>query len=262
MDFEIQALLENDTWDLIKATPETSLIGSRWVYSVKLKSDGSLDRYKAGLSNNGQFIRWMSRMLFSMGKMSLYGLKQAPRAFEKFRRKQGVTILFLYVDDILITGDDIERISRLQQLLSKSFKMKDLGPLTYFLGLEVSRNSRGYFVNQQKYAADLVKLANLSDSKIVGTPLELNLKLNKDDGSPLEDPTLYRQLVGSLIYLTMTQLDISYAVQIVSQFVSSPRQPHLSTFHQIIRYVRGTLSHGIFFSSSSPIHLMAYADAD
>ncbi|XP_019053645.1 PREDICTED: uncharacterized protein LOC109114838 [Nelumbo nucifera] len=176
--------------------------------------------------------------------------------------KQGVTILLFYVDDILITEDDIEGISRLQQLLSESFKMKDLGPLTYFLGLEVNRNSRGYFVNQQKYAADLVKLANLSDYKIVDTPLELNLKPSKDDGSPLEDTTLYRQLVGSLIYLTMTQSSIFYAVQIVSQFVSSPRQPCLSAVHWIIRYVRGTLPHGIFFSSSSPIHLMAYADAD
>ncbi|XP_019054092.1 PREDICTED: uncharacterized protein LOC109114990 [Nelumbo nucifera] len=120
-----------------------------------------------------------------------------------------------YVDDILITGDDTEGISRLQQLLSESFKIKDLGPLTYFLGLEVSKNSQCYFVNQQKYAADLVKLENLSDSKIVDTPLELNLKLSKDDGSPLEDPTLYHQLVGSLIYLTMTRPDISYAFRYV-----------------------------------------------
>ncbi|XP_019054536.1 PREDICTED: uncharacterized protein LOC109115219 [Nelumbo nucifera] len=100
--------------------------------------------------------------------------------------------------------------------------MKDLGPLTYFLGLEVSRNSHDYFVNQHKYAMDLVKMANLSDSKIVDTPLEVNLKLSKDDGSSLEDPTLYRQLVDSLIYLTMTQPDISYVAHIVSQFVSSP----------------------------------------
>ncbi|XP_019055438.1 PREDICTED: uncharacterized protein LOC109115681 [Nelumbo nucifera] len=216
-------------------------------------------------------------------KKSLYGLKQALRAwFEKFRsvitdagftqspfdyslfilrRKQGVMMLLLYVD-ILIIGDGTKGISRLQQLFSESFKMKDVGPLTYFLGLEVSRNSRGYFVNQQKYVADLVKLTNLGDSKIVDTPLELNLKLSKDDGSPLEDPTVYRQLVGSLICLTIAWPDISYVVQIVSQFVSSPRQPHLSTVHWIRRYVRGTLLDWIFFSSSSPIHLIAYGDAD
>ncbi|XP_042502340.1 uncharacterized protein LOC122079717 [Macadamia integrifolia] len=173
MDLELNALVENDTWDMVPTPSNTPVIGCHWVYSVKLKSDGSIDRYKA-------------RLL----------------------------------------------------LLSSSFKMKDLGPITYFLRLEVHYFKRGYFVNQHKYVQDLIKLTNLTDDKKVDTPVEVNVKYFKRAGERLSDPTIYRQFVGSLIYLTMTRPDISYAVHIVSQFVSSPYQLHLTAAHSIICYLR------------------------
>ena len=158
-------------------------------------------------------------------RRSLYGLKQAPRAwFEKFRSTlisfsftqnqydsslflhtstSGIVILLVYVDDIIITGTDCGLIAKLQQLLHATFHMKDLGQLTYFLGLEVHYRSHGLFVNQHKSIQDLITLVGLEDTSSIDTPM-VNVKYRKDKGDLLDEPTLYRCLVGSLIYLTTT----------------------------------------------------------
>ncbi|XP_050217411.1 uncharacterized mitochondrial protein AtMg00810-like [Mercurialis annua] len=215
---------------------------------------------------------------------SLYVLKQAPRVwFEKFRStllgfsftqsqydsslflqrtSKGITILLVYVDDILLTGLDMEAISRIQNLLHSAFHMKDLGQLTYFLGLEVHHRPQGIFLNQHKYIQDLVNLARLKDATSVETPMEINVKYRRDEGEILEDPTLYRKLVGSLIYLTITRPYISYVVHTVSKFMQAPQHLHLSAVRRIIRYVLGTPSRGLLFPRGSSLQLQAYTDAD
>ncbi|KAK2999762.1 hypothetical protein RJ639_024294 [Escallonia herrerae] len=170
---------------------------------------------------------------------ALYGLKQAPRAwFAKFstsvcqfgftssphdsalfirKSKHGTILLLLYVDDTIINGDDITGLSDLKYFHDQNFLMKDLGVLSYFLGLEISSSVDGYTLSQAKYASDLLSCAGLTDRKTAPTPLEPNVKLTHFDGSPLPDVTLYRQLVGSLVYLTVTQPDIAYAVHLSSR---------------------------------------------
>ncbi|XP_026441790.1 uncharacterized protein LOC113340960 [Papaver somniferum] len=140
--------------------------------------------------------------------------------------------------------------------------MKDLGHLRYFLGIEVDKSSEGYFISQVKYATEILSRAGLSDSKVAETPLELNAKLNPFEGKALPDPTLYRQLVGSLNYLTITRPDISYAIHVVSHFMSAPRTTHFAAVLRILRYIKGTLYQGLQFSSQSELHLHAYADSD
>ena len=171
-------------------------------------------------------------------RRALYGLKQAPRAwFSKFssiisqhdfsgssfdtdlflrRSGHGIIILLLYVNDMIIAGDDMQGIQDLKHFLGRQFEMKDLGPLNYFFGLEVSSSADGYYLTQAKYTSDLISRASITDSKIVDTPIEYNYHLNSHDGESLSDTTLYRQLVGILIYLTVTRPDISYAVHVVS----------------------------------------------
>ena len=217
-------------------------------------------------------------------RRALYGLKQAPRAwFEKFsstisqhgfsgssfdtslflrRSDHGTTILLLYVDEMIITGDDMQGIQDLKLFLGSQFEMKDLGPLNYFLGIEVSSSADGYYLTQAKYTSDLISRANITDSKIVDTPIEYNCRLNSHDGESLSDATLYRQLVGSLIYLTVTRPDISYAVHIVNQFMAAPRSPHYAAVLRILRYLKGTIFDGLHFSSHSSLTLQAYSDAD
>ena len=126
--------------------------------------------------------------------------------------------------------------------------MKDLGPLNYFLGLEVSSSADGYYLTQAKYTSDLISRASITDSKIVDTPIEYNCHLNSQDGEPLSDATLNRQLVGSLIYLTVTHHDISYAVHVVSQFMAALISPHYATVLGILRYLKGTIFDGLHFS--------------
>ena len=127
---------------------------------------------------------------------------------------------------MIITSDDMQRIQDLKNFLSRQFEMKDFGPLDYFLGLEVSSSADGYYLTQAKYTSDLISRASITNSKIVDTHIEYNRRLNSHDGESLADVTLYRQLVGSLIYLTDTCPDIFYAVHVVSQFMIAPRSPH------------------------------------
>ena len=132
-----------------------------------------------------------------------------------------IVLLLVYVDDIVITGTNSLLITQLQQHLRSSFHMKDLGNLTYFLGLEVHSNSFGIFLYQHKYIQDLVALAGLQSSALVDTPLEVYVKYHMDEGELLTDPSLYRQLVGSLNNFTIPRPDIPFVVQQVSQFMHS-----------------------------------------
>lgn len=343
MEAELNALTANHTWDIISCPSHVKPIGSKWVYTVKLKSDGSLDRYKArlvALGNKQQYgfdyeetfapvakmttVRTLLAIaasnawpLYQMDvtnaflhgdlkeeiymtlppgmstkasnavcklRRSLYGLKQAPRAwFEKFRNTlltfsftqsqydsslffykttTGMVFLLVYVDDIILTGNDIGLITELKHMLHSKFQMKDLGHLTYFLGLEVHSRDHGLFLNQHKYIQDLIELAGLKDATAVDTPMEVNVKYRKDEGELLPDPFLYRQLVGSLIYLTITRPDISYAVHIVSKFMQAPRNLHLAAVRRLIRYLIGSSTRGLFFPQHSTLTLTSYSDAD
>ena len=197
---------------------------------------------------------------------ALYGFKHAPQVwFAKFsstifhlsytatfydsalflrHTDKDTILLLLYVDDMIITGDDFSGIQELKDFLSQQFEMKDLGHLSYFLGLEITHSTDGLYITQAKCASNLQSQAGLIDSKIVNTPVELNAHLTPLGGKPLSNPSLYRRFVGNLVYLTNTRLDISYVV------------------HQVSQYLKGTLFHGFFYSTQSPLVLHAFSDAN
>jgi hypothetical protein len=174
---------------------------------------------------------------------------------------RGRTLLLLYIDDMIITGDDSEYIAFVKARLRDQFLMTDLGPLRYFFGIEVSFTSDGFSISQEKYIQDLLARAALGDERTIETPMELNVQLCASDGDPLPDPTRYRHLVGSLVYLAITHPDISYHVHILSQFISAPTTIHYSHLLRVLRYLRGTITRRLFFPRSSSLQLQAYSDA-
>ena len=132
-------------------------------------------------------------------------------------------MLLLYVNDIIITGDDLSGIQELKDFLSQQFEMKDLGHLSYLLGLEITHSTNGLYITQAKYASDLLSRVGLTDNKTFDTLVEFNAHLTPSGGKPLSNPSLYKRLVGSLVYLIVTHPDISYVVHQVSQYLSAPR---------------------------------------
>ncbi|GKC24621.1 ribonuclease H-like domain-containing protein, partial [Tanacetum coccineum] len=185
---------------------------------------------------------------------SLYGLKQAPRGSD-------TAYLLLYVDDIVLTASSTALLQRIIASLHAEFSMTDLGPLNYFLGVSVTRNTSGMFLSQQKYATEVLERAGMLTCNPCRTPVDTDSKLAAA-GDPVSDPTLYRRLAGALQYLTFTRPDISYAVQQVCLFMHDPREPHFSALKRILRYVRGTLTSGLQLYSSTTSSLVAYSDAD
>ena len=162
-------------------------------------------------------------------------------------RVRGYIILLLYVDDMIITGSDPQGIQDLKQFLHQTFEMKDLGSLSYFLGLEVTYNSMLYSLSEAKCASDLLSRVGMTDNKVTSTPLEVNVKFSPTNGTHLTDATLYRQLVGSLVYFTVTRPDIAYVVHLLSQFMAATCTTHHAAVLQILRYIKGTLFKGLYF---------------
>ena len=140
--------------------------------------------------------------------------------------------------------------------------MKDLEHLSYFLGLEITHSIDGLYITQAKYASELLSRAGLTDSKTVNTPVELNVHLTTLEGKPFSNPSLYRCLVDSLVYLTVARSDISYVVHQVSQYLSALRSTHYATVLHILQYLKGTLFHGLFYSTNSPLILLAFSNTD
>jgi len=217
-------------------------------------------------------------------KKALYGLKQTPKAwsdkigqylvtsgfqtsnanFSLYVKKidHGIVVIVIYVDDLIITGDSDADIFDLKKLLKQKFKMKDLGELCYFLGIEVIQSPKGIWLLQKQYALNKLSKCGMTSCKPISIPLEQNVKLSADEGDLVEDTTMYRRIVGSLIYMTITRPDLSYAVRVVSQFMQTPREPHLDAVRRILRYIKHTLQCGIFYEAKSQLQVHGYMDAD
>jgi len=215
---------------------------------------------------------------------SLYGLKQAPRQwFEKlstaliqfgfhqskadytlFTKKtaQEFTMVLIYVDDMVIIGSNATTVSTLKLHLSSQFHMKDLGCLSYFLGLEVSHTAEDIFLCQKKCAQDLHKKTKMTHCRALKVLLTPNLKLLYNTGQLLDNPNRFRRIVGKLIYLSITRPDISFVVQSLSQFVSSPTDAHLKETFHVLKYLKATTDHGILLAKDSTFQIRAFSDSD
>jgi hypothetical protein len=346
MNEEMKSLMENKTWELVECPPGKKPVGCRWVYTVKYKADGQIERFKARLVAKGYTQTYgidytetfapvakinTVQVLLSLAanldwplqqfdvknaflhgelfeevymdlppgcaipethskkvcrlKKSLYGLKQSPRAwfgrFTKsmkafgycqsnadhtlFLKKQHgkITALIVYVDDMVVTGNDPIERKALQSYLSKEFEMKDLGPLKYFLGIEVSRSNKGIFLCQRKYTLDLLQETGMSACQPVDAPIKEGLKLCVEPNQVPADKVRYQRLVGRLMYLAHTRPDLAYALSVISQFMHNPGEQHMNAIMHILRYLKSSPGKGILFHKNEDHQRVdAYTDAD
>jgi hypothetical protein len=217
-------------------------------------------------------------------KKSLYGLKQAPRdwyanmdsfliaiGFSRchsdpnvYTKKVGshLIILFLYVDDLILTDSDSKLLNYVKTNLKKKFEMTDLGFLHYFLGLQVLQINKGIFLSQCKYACDLLRRFHMDDCKSTPSPFQSEVKFFATCTSLEVDTTLYRQLVGSLLYLTHTHPNLSFAVGLIARYMQTPHESHWEAAKRILHYVRGTVQFGIHYSSGGAPLLVGFIDSD
>lgn len=168
--------------------------------------------------------------------------------------------LLLYVDGIIITGNSLEVVDQLISNLSFSFNMKDMGALYYFLGISITRSTSELTLSQSKYIVQLLEKFDMVGCKPVSS-LAAATKLNKTDGELLQDPTVYRSIVGALQYITLTRPNIAFSVNQVYQFLQEPTTIHMIAVKRILQFLKGTLPFGLTFTPS-PIELSAYCDAD
>jgi hypothetical protein len=140
--------------------------------------------------------------------------------------------------------------------------ISDLGLLKYFLEIEIAHSPKGLFISQRKYTLDLLKETGKLGCKPATTPIDSKVKLNTEDGEPLDDINQFQRLVEKLIYLTVTRPDISYSVSQISKSMYTPRTTHVNVIDRILRYLKGTPGKGIWIKNNDSNDICGYSDAD
>ncbi|KAJ1687189.1 hypothetical protein LUZ63_018579 [Rhynchospora breviuscula] len=215
---------------------------------------------------------------------TLYGLKQAPRAWygrlctflldNGFARGKMDTTLFtkkrdnhlllvqIYVNDIIFGSTNATLAQEFSSLMSSEFEMSMMGELNFFLGLQIKQLQDGIFISQIKYAKELIKKFGVEDSKSLDTPMGKSANIDADEKGKPMDITLYRGIIGSLLYLTASRADIMYAVCLCARYQANPKESHHKTVKRILRYVKGTQSLGLWYGKQTELDLVGYTDAD
>ena len=155
-------------------------------------------------------------------------------------QKGSIIILLVYVDDILITSNDVDAMVIFKQFLDNKFKLKDLGTLKFFLGLEVARTTKRLSLCQRKFTLEILSDIGLLACKPSNVPMEQSVRLSSTSGDGVLDLSLYRRLIGKLLYLTLTRPDINYSIHRLNQFMSAPKMPHLQATYKILKYLKKT----------------------
>ncbi|CAL2225684.1 unnamed protein product [Prunus armeniaca] len=276
MVIEFNALLKNQTSVLIPLSQQ-HVVGCKWVFKLKRKSDGSIEKYKARLIAKGfhqqpgiDFDETFShvvkpttvRTILALAVSFGWPLRQldVKNAFlhgyleTTVFMSQPPRLLVLGFSDIVAFYSNLENqpflISSFVLTLGQEFELTDMGPFSYFLGIEATSTIFGLLLSQTKYIVDLLKRHSMTDCKHCSTLICASRQLSSLASELLSDAIEYRQLVGSLQYLTFTKPDMSFDVHHIVQFMSAPRSPHLVAAKRILHYLNSTLGFSLSFSRS------------
>jgi len=172
------------------------------------------------------------------------------------------TALIVYVDDVILAGNSMTEINKMKDTLDIKFKIKDLGQLKYFLGIEVAHSKIGISICQRKYCLDLLHDTCLLGSKLVSTPLDSSIKLHQDTSKAFEDIFSNKRLVGKLLYLTTTRPDIAFVTQQLRQFLSAATITHYDAACRVVKNLKGTHGQGLLFRRDSTLQILGFTYAD
>lgn len=205
--------------------------------------------------------KWYEKLT---GFLVSQGYKQSNEDHSLFapNTDKSFTALLVYVDDVILGGNSMAEIDRIKALLDAEFKIKNLGKLKYFLGIEVAHSKTGISTCQRKYFLDLLKDTGLVASKPVNTPLDPSFKLHQDTTETFEDIHSYKRLVGKLLYLTTTRPDIPFVTQQLSQYRQAPTTTHNETASRVVKYPKGSPGRELIFKRDSNLQLLGFTDAD
>ena len=219
-------------------------------------------------------------------KKSLYGLKQSPRCwyqelskhlvatgFQQSKAdpcvfhqwKEGkLTIISIYVDDLILLADVISEMKEVKRNLSVKFRMKDLGLLSYCLGIGITQGEGWLQIQQRQYIMNLLNRFELTDAHPVSTPADQSVQLVAEDGvSGPADQRLYQRMIGSLQYAAGgTRPDIAQIVGALARYCNKPSQLHLTAAKRVFRYLKGTANLALTYRATGNDELHGYSDAD
>nr|GEV71288.1 copia protein [Tanacetum cinerariifolium] len=245
MQEEIHVFERLQVLESVSCPDKVLLIKLKWIYKVKTDEFGGVLKNKARLDNPSHVYKL---------KKALYGLKQAPRAWYDMLShflisqhfSKGTVDLTLFTQKV---GNDL-------------LLMSMMGQMPFFLGLQISQSPRDIFINQSKYASKIVKKYGMLSSDSVNTPSIEKSKPDEDlQGKPV-DATLYRGMIGSLMYMTSSRPDLTYAVCLCARYQAKPTEKHLNAVKRVFQYLKGTINMGLWYSKDTGMSLTAYADAD
>nr|CAN62460.1 hypothetical protein VITISV_035911 [Vitis vinifera] len=295
MQEELNKFERSEVWELVPRPSNQSVIGTKWVFRNKMNENDIIVRNKARLVAQGYnqeegidyektfapvarleairmlraFACFKDFILYQMDvksaflngfineevyveqppgfqsfnfpnhvfklKKTLYGLKQAPKAW-------------------------YERLN-FSKCMHSEFEMSMMGELNFFLGLQIKQLKEGTFINQAKYIKDLLKRFNMEEAKVMKTPMSSSIKLDMDERGKSIDSTMYRGMIGSLLYLTASRPDFMYSVCLCARFQSCPKESHLSAVKRILRYLKGTMNIGLWYPKGDNFELIGFSDA-
>ncbi|GKC72930.1 retrovirus-related pol polyprotein from transposon TNT 1-94 [Tanacetum coccineum] len=262
------------------------VITLKWIYKVKLDELGGILKNKARLVARGYrqeegidfeesfapvsrleairiflaFAAHMNMVVYQMDVKTAF-LNVDPTLFIRREGKE-LLLVQIYVDDIIFAASTPELCDLFAKIMCSKFKMSMMGKISFFLGLQISQSPRGIFINQSKYALESLKKYGFESCDPVDTPMVEKSKLDEDKEGKAVDPSHYRGMIGTLLYLTASRPDLQFAICMCARYQARPTEKHLNAVKRIFRYLKGTVHRGLWYPKDSSFALTAFADAD
>ncbi|XP_035844472.1 uncharacterized protein LOC118491109 [Helianthus annuus] len=232
MQEELSQFEKLGVWKLVDLPDGHRKINTKWVFKCKRDDRGVIVRNKARLVVQG------------------------------FSQQEGIDFTEIYVDDIIFGSTNEELCKGFEKVMKQKFEMSSMGEMNFFLGLQVDQMPEGTFIHQTKYVHDVLEKFGMSGTAPMSTPLATNHGINPDLTGEKVDETLYRSMIGSLMYLTASRPDIMYPTCLTARYQSSPRASHMSIVRRILRYLKGTPSLGLWYPNDGDFTLEGYSGSD